>query len=74
MRLVHLLVLLVHLAHLFDLIEVDDEALFICMVFLNTLSAKDCEMIRAVEMLYALVVTFALEAVHAGVVLIVDLS
>ena len=54
--LVHVLddILLLQLAHTLNLVKVDYEALIVTMERLDTLTAKDVQMIRTVEVLDAL--------------------
>ena len=52
-------VLLLQLTHALNLIQIDHETLLISMKWLDTLSAKNGEMIRTVKMLDSLGVLFA---------------
>ena len=61
---IHLLIQSMHFAHLFDFIKINDEASFISVVLLNALSAKDSEMIWAIEMLHPLVMFFTEQTVN----------
>lgn len=70
--LIHLLVEPVHLAHLFNFIEIDDEAAFVSMVLLDALAAEHSEVVGAVKVLHALVVLVAQQAVDALLVFEVD--
>ena len=45
-----------HLAHFLDLIKVNDKASLVGVILLNAFAAEDGVMIRAVEVLHALVV------------------
>lgn len=74
MLLVQHLVLLVHLAHLFDLVEVDDETALVRVVLFDTLSTENSEVIRAVEVLQTLVMLLAYQAINALLVLKVDVA
>ena len=56
LALVHLVVLLLQLAHLFDFIEVDDEACLKIVEIFDTFAAKNGRVLAAVEVLYALLV------------------
>jgi len=44
-------VLLLELTHALDLVKIDDEALIISVQWLDTLAAKDVQMIGAIEVL-----------------------
>ena len=52
-------ILTLKFAHFLDLVKVDNEALVISMLYLDALSAEYCPVIRAVEVLNALVVRHA---------------
>lgn len=71
---VHDLVLPMHLPHLLDLVQVDNEAALVCMVFFDALAAKDRQMIRTVEVLDALIMFFAEQAIDAFFVFEVDVA
>jgi len=70
--LVHLLVHPVHFSHLLDLVEVNHKAAFVSMVFLDAFSAEHGQVVGAVKVLDALVVSLAQQAVNAVFVLEVD--
>ena len=63
-----------HLPHLLDLVEVDDEASLIRVVFLDALAAEDSPVVTTVEVLHALVMLLAEEAVDTLLVLEVDVA
>ena len=63
-----------HLSHLFDLIEVDHEALFISMIFSNTLSAEYCQVIRAIKVLHPLIMLVTEETINTIFILEVNVS
>ena len=62
LALVHLVVLLLQLAHLFDFIEVDDEASLKIVKIFDAFAAKNGRVLAAVEVLDALLVLLA----HVG--------
>ena len=63
-----------HLPHFLDLVKIDHKASFIGVVFLDTLAAKDGEVIRTVEMLDALIVFFTEQAINALLVFEIDIA
>ena len=67
-------ILLVHFPHLVNLIQVHHEALLVCVLVLDALSAKNGKMVRAVEVLHPLVVFLALQALEAFFTFEVDVS
>lgn len=71
---IHILVLAVHLAHFLDLVEVYDEAALVRVVLLDALAAENGQMIRAVEVLHALIVPLAEQAVNAILIFKVDIA
>ena len=71
---IHELVLAMHLAHFLNLVKVDDEAPLIRVVLLDAFAAEHGEMVRAVEVLDALIVFLAEQAVDAFLVFEVDIA
>ena len=71
---IHKLVLAVHLAHLLNLVQVDNEATFIRVVLFNALTAEDGPVVGAVKVLDALIVPLAEKAVDALFVFEVDIA
>lgn len=71
--LIGLLVKPVHFTHLLDLIQVHNEATLVRMVFLDALAAKYREVVGAIEVLHALIVLIAQQAVDALFVLKVNI-
>lgn len=61
-----------HLAHFFDFVEVDHETALVGVVLLDALATEDGQVIGAVKVLHALVVPLAHQAIHAFLVLEVD--
>lgn len=74
MLLVEALILLMHLAHFLDLVEVDNEAGFVSVVLLDAFPTENCQVVRAVKMLYSLVVLLAYQTVYALLVLKINIS
>lgn len=64
----------VQFPHLFDLVEVDNEALLVSVVLLDAFPAEDGQVVRAVEMLDSLVVLVAEQALDAVLVLKVQVA
>jgi len=62
--LIHLLIQPMHLSHFFDFIKINNKASFISMVFFNAFSAKHCQMIRTVKVLYPLIMLITQQAVN----------
>jgi hypothetical protein len=54
-----------HFAHLFNFVKIDNEASLVVMIFLDTLTTKHCQMVRAVEVLDSLLVFLAQQTVDA---------
>ena len=67
-------VLLLKLAHPLDLIKVDNKTLVFGMKLLDALSAEHCHMVRAVEMLYAVLVLLTQLAPQAFLVVFVEVK
>ena len=74
LALIHLLIHSMHLAHFLDLIQVDHEALFICMILPYTLSAEDCQVIRAIKVLHPLIMLVTEQAINTIFILEINVS
>ena len=75
MGLVELDVLTLELTHLLDLIEVNDEALLVCMIYLDAFATKDSAMVGTVEVHYPLVMGLAeLVLKPSGVGLLIEID
>jgi hypothetical protein len=70
--LVGLLVHAVHLAHLLNFVEVNNKASLVSVVFFDALTAKDSEVIGAIEVLHSLLVFITKKTVDAIIVFKVD--
>jgi len=62
------------LSHFLNLVKIHNKAFLVCMVLFNALSTEYCEMIRAVEMLYPLIVLVAKEALDAVFIFKIQIS
>ena len=72
---IHQLIFTVHLPHFLDFVEINDKAALICMVLLDALPTEYCQMIRAVKMLYSLVMFFTEQGLRLEVfILEIDIS
>jgi hypothetical protein len=72
--LVELDVLLVHLPHFLDFVQVHHEAALVSVGFLDALATKDSQVVGAVEVLHALVVAVAEQALNTLLVFEVHVS
>lgn len=68
------LVLLVHLAHLLDLVEVDYEARLVRVVLFDALAAEHSQVVGTIEVLHSLVVLLTYQAIDAFLVFKVDVA
>jgi len=62
------------LSHFLNLVKIHNKAFLVCMILFNALSTEYCEMIRAVEMLYPLIVLVAKEALDAVFIFEIQIS
>lgn len=63
-----------HLAHFFDLIEVHDEAGLVRVIIFDTFTAEDGHVIRTIEVLHALIVPLAEQALDTLFIFEVDVA
>lgn len=63
-----------HFTHLFDFIEVHDEAPLISMVFLDAFSTENGQVIGAIEVLDSLIMLVAEKAINNLFIFKVDIS
>jgi hypothetical protein len=62
------------LSHLLDLVQVYHEALLVCVLLLDALSAEDGEMVGAVEVLHSLLVVVANFGLQILFILFIELN
>ena len=58
-----------HFPHLLNFVKVDNEAALVCVILLDALATEHRPMVRAIEMLYTLLVSLAYQAIDAFLVL-----